>query len=156
MSNHIPGRVSALFMCIMLSVALCNRYPGTPDYQGIGDCGRPTVPPGLNFDDTASLVKSAADSAPFIISPPVTASNIRYGYLEIYDYEKNLIQTSQNVSVSVPATWQDTTNGAFNVYWDGLDSKGNKVDNGRYVAKMSFISKKDTTCTCSEFVLTTN
>jgi hypothetical protein len=151
---HCCKPVPALFLCVLLSVLSCGKYPAAPNYIHTGDCGRPTVPPGLVFNDSAALHKNADDTITFDISPPRTDSNFTYGYLEIYDYEKNLILTL--LSIPIKGSWQDTTSVPFNAYWTGTDSKGNKVDNGRYTFKVSFISRTDTSCRCGDIFLTTN
>jgi hypothetical protein len=144
----------SLFLCILLPVLFCSKYPGAPDYKGLGDCGRPTVPSGLFFKDSASLKTNANDTIKFDLSPPRSDSNFAYVYLEIYDYEKNLINSELNGSIAIFP--MDSGTGKFSAYWNGLDSKGNKVDNGRYTFKASFISRTDTSCECGDIFLTTN
>jgi flagellar hook assembly protein FlgD len=121
-----------LSCCLFLTLFFCNEYPAAPKYNGIGDCTKATIPQGLQFD-----------------------SNQTYSYLEIYDYEKNLINIAGGrTSYEGPPPIVDTT-GIFNydVYWNGMDRNGNKVDNGKYIAKMSIISKRDTSCMCGEVII---
>jgi flagellar hook assembly protein FlgD len=100
--------------------------PAAPKYNGIGDCTKATIPPGLQLD-----------------------SNQTYGYLEIYDYDKNLI----NIAGPSPLYKDDHTIINFDIYWNGMDRNGKKVDNGKYIAKNSFISKRDTSCMCGEVII---
>ena len=128
--------------CLFLTLFFCNEYPSAPKYNGIGDCTKATIPQGLQLD-----------------------SNQTFGYLEIYDYDKNLITTSEKDGPSpyldsligsfygLPLYRDDHTIINFDIYWNGMDRNGKKVDNGKYIAKFSFISKRDTSCMCGEVII---
>jgi hypothetical protein len=144
----------SLFLCILLPVLFCSKYPGAPDYKGLGDCGRPTVPSGLFFKDSAALQKEMATDS-MIISPPKAVYYEEYVYIEMYDYEKNMISGTLSGPIKTMNKMIDIAT-PIDIYWSGTDSKGNKVENGRYVMKMSFITKYDTVCKCGDAFLTTN
>ena len=132
-------KVMLLACSLFLTLFFCNEYPAAPKYNGIGDCTKATIPPDLVLD-----------------------SNQNYRYVEIYDFDKNLINTLTQpgpshsidslIGLSYGSTSQRDTSNIFNfdIYWNGMDRNGNKVDNGKYIAKISFISKLDTSCTCME------
>jgi flagellar hook assembly protein FlgD len=103
---------------LILSFFSCSKYPAAPDYQGIGDCTKATIPPGLTSNSPSTFV-------------------------EIYDFEKNLITTTDLVTSS-------DSSYSWSINWNGMDKNGNKVDNGKYIVKISFFSRIDTTCTCME------
>lgn len=65
-----------------------------------------------------------------------------YLVLEIYDFQQKLInylETSNSISLL-----------QMNIFWNGVDSDGKIVDPGKYLAKISTISIKDTSCKCEE------
>jgi len=131
-----------LSCCLFLTLFFCNEYPAAPKYNGIGDCTKATIPPDLVID-----------------------SNQNYRYVEIYDYDKNLINTLTQLGPShyldsligsfYGSTSQRDTSNIFNfdIYWNGMDRNGNKVDNGKYVFKYSIISRTDTSCGCGEVII---
>jgi hypothetical protein len=149
-------RLSFLLLILAFLPQTCSRYPSAPQYSGIGDCGKPTIPSNLTFKDSIQYWAS-----PFTGAPESTKYYQVYGYLEIYNYEKELIQTS--LALPTYALYTTYTNlhssGSpynYDIYWNGQDMNGKKVDNGVYTTKLTLISQADTYCSCGTILLTTN
>jgi hypothetical protein len=152
------GKPVLLLCCFLLfPVFLCEKSPVESQYRGVGDCGKPTIPPNLQFKDSVTLQKSSVEADSTVINfiiPPPSAYYEYYIYLEIYDYEKYLIRNVlEGPIITKQKQWSDIPIGIF---WNGVDSKGNKVGNGQYIFKFSYISKYDTACSCGEYFVTTN
>lgn len=146
-------KILSITSFLVLQVAACSRYPSAPQYAGSGDCGKATIPTNLQFKDSIQYWTS------FTGVPESTRYYEVHSYLEIYNYEKELVQSGRIVSVfplfvttNTPAAGEE----GYDIYWNGLDMNGKKVDNGVYITKLSWISQIDTTCSCGTILLTTN
>ncbi len=133
----------------------CGRYPPAPNYAGIGNCGSPTIPSNLQFKDSVQYASS------LIGIPESTRYYQFYEYFEIYNYEKQLINGAFiNLAFNNFATYgqlhSSSLNNFSNIYWNGTDMNGKKVDNGTYTFKATSISQVDTNCSCGTIILTTN
>jgi hypothetical protein len=154
-------RKPVIILCcfLLFPVFLCEKSPTESQYRGVGDCGRPTIPYGLQFYDSVAMQKSSVESDSTVINfviPPPTGYYEYYVYMEIYDYEKTLINNYLDGPIITTQKKGFNTYTPFDIYWNGLDSKGNKVGNGQYIFKFSYISKYDTACRCGEYFITTN
>jgi hypothetical protein len=107
-------------------ICMCNVSPFSP-YQNFGSCDKPTIPTGFYPDST--------------IAPDGTRA---FAVLEIYDYEKHLITMyTKEFVYQKPMP-------PFSIFWNGMDQYGQKVESGKYTAKVSIISPDDTTCHCQD------
>jgi hypothetical protein len=124
MKTYFPLTSTIGVACVI--ICLCNVSPFSP-YQNFGSCDKPTIPTGF-YPDSA-------------IAPDSTRA---FAVLEIYDYEKHLITmytTEFLYQKPLPP---------FSIFWNGLDQYGNRVECGKYTAKVSIITPDDTTCNCKE------
>lgn len=149
----MAGRLSFLLLILAFLLQTCSSYPSAPQYSGIGDCGKPTIPANIHFKDSVQYWTSSTGA------PESTIQHQTYSCFEIYNYEKDLIYISSSIGFSqlVPAPWRtSSTQGGYDIYWDGRDMNGKKVDNGTYITKLTLATSSDTFSSCGTLLLTTN
>lgn len=113
---------------ISLGLLSCFQFPVELKDKRIADCSHATIPASYKPD-----------------------SNTLCMVIEIYDFEQRLINYGENHEFLI--TYYYNTPVA-DIYWNGADSDGKPVDPGKYLVKESMISKRDTSCTCSEVIIT--
>jgi flagellar hook assembly protein FlgD len=115
--HHGMNLFSAAWV-MLLPIIACS--PVIPDAENAGVCDRPTIVARLQPDSLNSVIG-----------------------IEIYDYEKRLIQ-------DYFSTIPDSLFTQWNFYWNAMDKAGNPVEPGRYTVKVSTVSLDHSTCKCSE------
>ena len=116
-----------LYLIIALFFSYCMKSPSqlTDNYRP--DCTAPSIPQNYPKDSTECSA-----------------------ILEIYDYEFNLVTSSESNDIFAPVNFDPHHIGPINIYWNGLDKEGRAVDPGKYIAKVSIYTIYDTACKCSE------
>lgn len=118
-----------IIFLLLLFLVDCSNYPVQFNDQKVADCSTPTKPRFPIIDTT----KTAA-------------------VIEIYDFEQKLINYDEtdNVLVSWPGTLDSME---ISIYWNGNDMKGDPVDPGKYLVKLSTFHNKEEHCSCSNIFI---
>ena len=118
-----------IFFLINIFIIGCNKIPTELNDTPPADCDTPTKA-SLKIEEYNEVI---------II-------------LEVYDYEKNLINFKENKTTVIPDEQLGNLE-EVNVLWQGQDSDGNNVNTGLYLVKITLISTIDTAYRCEEYVI---
>lgn len=129
--NHISKSCLIILIIFLLNIFIirCNKMPSELNGTPPADCDAPTN----------TSLKIETYNEVIII-------------LEVYDYEKNIINFNEYITTVIPDDLLDKLE-EVNVTWPGQDSNGNNVTTGLYLIKITLVSSIDTAYRCEEYLI---